>query len=60
MNQKEEMFLEGNVVSSLALPFKKTRWGSILIPFQQNLKRSRLFFSTLHHQNTTIFSGAET
>jgi hypothetical protein len=23
MNQKEEMFLEGNVVSSLALPFKK-------------------------------------
>ena len=48
MSQSEEIFLEGNVVSSLALPFK----NSVGFNFDS-------YSSTLGHQNTIIFIRAE-
>ena len=60
MSQNEDMFPEGNVVSTLGPTPKKNWWGSNLIPFHSKIWTEPVLSSTLGTQQTLFFRWVQT
>jgi hypothetical protein len=60
MSQNEDMFPEGNVVSTLGPTPKKNWWGSNLIPFHSKIWTEPVLSSTLGTKQTILFRWVQT
>ena len=60
MSQNEDIFPEGNVVSTLGPTPKKNWWGSNLIPFHSKIWTEPVLSSTLGTQQTLFFRWVQT